>query len=452
LATGASPTATETSEDCLFLNIYAPTNATAQARLPVFFYIQGGGFNSNSNPDIDGSGLIAASNFSIVVVDINYRVGPYGFLTDGTTLPNNGLRDQRKALEWVQNHIALFGGDPDHVVIGGESAGAASVSLQMTAYGGKDFGLFHGAAAESVSFANLLTVNETLYMFENLAIQAGCVGAHPLACLRNLTAAQLQAVNQNIPFPGAGAAPLYMWGPTIDGDLVPDYTYAAFANGKFVRVPAIFGDDTNGGTVFAPSSTSTLPASNAWLHTQFPALTLDQLAQVDALYPNPNAAACPASGCYWRQLSNAYGEMRYMCPGLYISSVVAAAGSPSWAYRYNVEDPAQMAQGLGVPHTVESNAIFGPLYVPGTPPASYYANGANAAVIPVIQAYWTSFIRTLDPNTNRYPGSVNWKAWSENMQERILFNTSGVTAMEAIDSGLANRCSFWADNGVSIQQ
>lgn len=76
-------------------------------------------------------------------MSINYRVGAYGFLADGTTLKaNNGLRDQRKALEWVQNYISQFGGDPGHVVLGGESAGAASISLQMTAYGGKDFGLF----------------------------------------------------------------------------------------------------------------------------------------------------------------------------------------------------------------------------------------------------------------------------------------------------------------------
>lgn len=435
------------------MNIFAPTNATTRSKLPVFFYIQGGGFNSNSNPNVDGTGLIEASNNSIIVVDFNYRVGPYGFLTPGTTnTTNNGLRDQRKALEWVQKHISQFGGDPGHVVLGGQSAGAASISLQMTAYNGKDFGLFHAVAAESVSFANMLTVNESRFEYDNMAIRAGCVGDDSLACLRNLTAAELQAVNQNIPLPGAASAPLYMWGPTIDGDLVPDYTYALFAGGRFVRVPAIIGDDTNGGTVFTPSGTATLAASNLFLHNQFPALTLAQLAAADALYPNPDAAACPAAGCYWRQVSNAYGEMRYMCPGLYISSALAAASAPSWAYRYNVEDPTQVAEGYGVPHTVEANAIFGPLYYTSSPPASYLANGTNAAVVPVVQAYWASFIRSLDPSAHRLPGSARWDQWTPDGQERMLFNTSGVTLMETVDKDLRTRCSFWAANGVSIRQ
>ena len=80
-----------------------------------------------------------ASNNSIVFVTSNYRVGPYGFLSDGQNIaPNNGLQDQRKALEWVQKYFAKLGGDPNHVVIGGSSAGAASVVLHLTAYGEKD--------------------------------------------------------------------------------------------------------------------------------------------------------------------------------------------------------------------------------------------------------------------------------------------------------------------------
>lgn len=91
--------------------MYAPSNATSDSRLPVFFFIQGGGFSVNSNPNLNGTGLVNASGNNIVVVTINYRVGPYGFLTDGDTIsPNNGLFDQRKALEWVQKYIAQFGG------------------------------------------------------------------------------------------------------------------------------------------------------------------------------------------------------------------------------------------------------------------------------------------------------------------------------------------------------
>lgn len=104
------PINSKTSEDCLFLDVYAPSNATESSKLPVFFFIQGGGFNSNANANFNGSSLIRAGGMSIVVVTFNYRVGPYGFLAskevaqNGTL--NNGLLDQRKALEWVQKYIS----------------------------------------------------------------------------------------------------------------------------------------------------------------------------------------------------------------------------------------------------------------------------------------------------------------------------------------------------------
>ena len=99
----------------------------------------------------------------------NYRVGLFGFLAsaevrdDPTASVNNGLHDQRKALEWVQKYIHHFGGDPKHVTIGGASAGAASVFYHLTAYNGRDEGLFHAAAAESQSFATVLTIEESQY-------------------------------------------------------------------------------------------------------------------------------------------------------------------------------------------------------------------------------------------------------------------------------------------------
>ena len=110
IETAADPADNTTSEDCLFLDVYAPSGATIQSRLPVYFFIQGGGFNQNSNPNFNGSGLLTASDLNIVVVNFNYRVGPFGFLAGkeivegGST--NNGLKDQIKALQWVQRYIA----------------------------------------------------------------------------------------------------------------------------------------------------------------------------------------------------------------------------------------------------------------------------------------------------------------------------------------------------------
>ena len=105
-----NPTNNKTAEDCLYLDVYAPTNATVNSNLPVYFFIQGGGFNKNSNANYNGSGLVIASAYNIIVVTHNYRVGPYGFLSGKGVLEkgslNNGLKDQRKALEWVQKYIS----------------------------------------------------------------------------------------------------------------------------------------------------------------------------------------------------------------------------------------------------------------------------------------------------------------------------------------------------------
>lgn len=110
IATAASPAVTTTNEDCLFLDVYAPTNASTGSKLPVYFYIQGGGFNTNSNGNFNGRGLIAASGYNIIVVTFNYRVGPYGFLAGSEVAAggslNNGLKDQLKALQWVQKYIS----------------------------------------------------------------------------------------------------------------------------------------------------------------------------------------------------------------------------------------------------------------------------------------------------------------------------------------------------------
>ncbi|KAI1411979.1 alpha/beta-hydrolase [Hypoxylon sp. FL1857] len=454
LATDSSPPSSGTAEDCLFIDVYAPSSATRNSRLPVYFFIQGGGFNVNSNPNLNGSGLIEASGHNIVVVTFNYRVGPYGFITNGNRLKaNNGLRDQRKALQWVNRYIAQFGGDPHHVVLGGDSAGAASISLHMVAYGGADSGLFHGAAAESVSFAPVLTIQESQYQYNNFSIRLGCdTATDSLACMRSKTYLELQEANHGVPYPGRSQAPLFMWNPVLDHDFLTDYTYASFTNGRFVKIPVIFGDDTNGGTIFTPQDTSTLAQSESFLRDQFPDLTRQQLDKMDSMYPNPNNT-CPNTGCYWRQVSNVYGDMRYMCPNLYISSAMTRHGiGRSYNYRYNVEDPQQMAEGLGVPHTAELTAIWGPQYTNGSPPKSYVANGTNVAVIPVIQAYWTSFIRTFDPNTYKHPSAATWEKWDAGEQNRLLFETGGKTAMENVDKNTTTHCQYFWSIGLDIKQ
>ena len=143
----------EASEDCLFLNVYAPVNATSKSRLPVMFWIHGGGFagGASSEPRHNGDFLPLKG---VVLVTINYRLGVFGFLVTEDLAKeangasgNYGLLDMVAALGWVKSNIQEFGGNPDNVTIFGESAGSAAVSTLMASPMAK--GLFHRGIGES---------------------------------------------------------------------------------------------------------------------------------------------------------------------------------------------------------------------------------------------------------------------------------------------------------------
>ncbi|KAL8688892.1 MAG: hypothetical protein Q9218_005309 [Villophora microphyllina] len=453
------------SEDCLFVEVYAPGNATVESRFPVYVYLQGGGFVQNSGT-YNAAPLVKASGMQIVVVNINYRVGVHGFLAGeevrkGGSL-NNGLKDQRHALHWIKAHITKFGGNPDHVVLGGSSAGAASVTLQLAAYGGRDVGLFHATAAESQSFGALRTVEESQYQYDELVARTKCNSDHTksddtLACLRSLSSDALQAQNIGTPFPNATRRPLFAYNPTLDHDFIPDYTLNLFSSGRFLKLPAIYGDVTNEGTIFVPRSTDTIDDSNTFLQAQFPLLNNTQQEWIQKSYPPTDQQFSGKSGKYWRSTADAYGEMRYICPGMFLNNVYAAHGiKGNWNYHYAVLDPGANKSGMGTPHVEELNAIWGA--PPGSPP-SYKT--VNARAVSVLQHYWLSFIKTFDPNALRLEGTPVWEEWTSSAfsgsmmgSKRILFADGGnTTVMESVEQAQWERCKVLTSNwGVALGQ
>src|SRR6476646_2076892 len=141
------------SEDCLFLNVYTPADAKEKSKLPVMFWIHGGGYSGGGSSEPRHNGDFPPTK-GIVLVTINYRLGVFGFLvTDELAKEGNGsagnygLLDMVAALQWVKSNIAKFGGDPGNVTIFGESAGSFAVSTLMASPMSQ--GLFHKAIGES---------------------------------------------------------------------------------------------------------------------------------------------------------------------------------------------------------------------------------------------------------------------------------------------------------------
>lgn len=455
LGLGANLSASE-SEDCLFINVFAPSHASCDSKLPVWFYIQGGGYTSNANANYNGTDVVVKSGGDIILVNFNYRVGLFGFLASEKVRENGdlnvGLLDERKALEWVQKYIHLFGGDPDHVVIHGASAGAGSVALQLTAYGGRNDGLFVGAIGQSPFFPAQPHVSQLEWQYQRFASDVGCnTSTDSLACLRSKDTAILQAANVASPFPGQTETPLFYTTPTIDGDFIQDYPIRLFETGKFVHVPLIIGDETNEGSLFAANATS--PADVTTFFTaNYPHLPPNDTAAINSLYPL--LPPLPDHAAYFPSASAAYGESTFVCPGLLMSSSLSSINPNTvWNYRYNVTSAANLAAGLGVPHTYDTAAIFGPYYAGSTPTDTTYLTTDAESIVPVLMDYYLSFVKVLDPNALREVGSPEWEVFEQGKggeEQRLLVEVGG-TRMERVPVAQSERCEFW-DGLVEVTQ
>lgn len=433
------------AEDCLFINVFAPSHATPKSKLKVWFYIQGGGYSTNSNANYNGTDVVSKSDFNVILVNFNYRVGALGFLAgedvreDGAL--NAGLLDQRKALEWVQKYVHLFGGDPDHVVIHGASAGGGSVSFQMAAYGGRDDGLFVGAMPESPFWPTHRTVGQSEFQYTRFMNEIGCGDAYDkLACGRTKSITTIQAANVNSPFPGTTGDPRWYFLPVVDGDFSRSYLYTAFLEGKFVRVPTLVADDTDEGTYFVPNATSSSEVE-AFFKDNYPNLNKQQLDEIIDLYPVQPPR--PLHAAWFGPAADAYGDGTFTCPGLTISDTVSqyVSREESWNYRYNVLDPTLEAEGLGVPHTIETPAIFG-LGDTGTVAATSLET-TNAPIVPIVMDYYLSFVQTLNPNPLKSKTAPYWHSYGESHQ-RLKIQTND-TMMENIPEVQQERCKLWED-------
>jgi para-nitrobenzyl esterase len=231
-----------TSEDCLYLNIWAPAEAKPDAKLPVLVYIHGGGFTIGSS----GMALYAGESVAkrdAVFVNFNYRLGALGFMahpeltkeSPHNASGNYGLLDQVAALRWIKSNIARFGGDPDNVTISGQSAGSSSVAFLQASPLAK--GLLRRAVGFSGSpFANADPLpTRADAETAGLAIQE-TLATSSLSQLRELPADKIVAVRRDCQLGCAGSIRV---GPSVDGYFLPDAPTEIFAAGRHNDVPLL---------------------------------------------------------------------------------------------------------------------------------------------------------------------------------------------------------------------
>lgn len=393
------------SEDCLTLNVIRP--AGNHTNLPVLVWIYGGGLyaGSTADPQYNLSGIVKVSQDMgqpVIAVDMNYRLGMWGFLqtpalvAEGSS--NAGLIDQRLALQWIQENIGAFGGDPERVVVWGESAGAQSIAYHLLSHDGRDDGLYRGAILESGGPTGCQVQDLAYYSVpvENLTRTVGCYTASDqLACLRGLDQDKLFA-----------ASPSQVWNPLIDGDFLTGYPSTLIRDGKYNAIPLLTGTNTDEGTSFGPSGPNTeADLFNAFLWWRSYALSPPTIRKFLELYPDDpcvepplyinNCSVFPSRGLAWRRGAAIGGDMvmhsgrRKMC-----EVYAGTAGQDVYSYRFDTRlwNKTELA---GIQHF--DNVAFSFQNITGLlGPSPTYDNDLRIARS--VAVAYISFVHNLDPN------------------------------------------------------
>ena len=276
---------TSTAEDCLYLNVYTPGPFSLRTR-PVMVWFHGGGFTGGAGSIYDGAPLAVTGN--VVVVTINYRLGPFGFLALPSLDADNhagssgdyGLMDQQAALRWVQRNALAFGGDPRDVTIFGQSAGGESVCDNMASPTAA--GLFAHAIAESGCLQNLQNQQQAERGDASFAAQLGCTSAATAAaCLRAKPVTSLLAAAGVV---SAG------WAPVVGGRTLPLQPATAFSTGRYAHVPLLQGNNHDDERLTVGFEFDAL--GHPMTAAQYPAILTSQFgaadaAKIEARYPLP---------------------------------------------------------------------------------------------------------------------------------------------------------------------
>ncbi|KAJ7503347.1 Alpha/Beta hydrolase protein [Mycena galericulata] len=431
-----------TSEDCLFLNVFFPSDATGVpvGSLPTIVWIHGGGYDSGAGSTYRGTDLINQSNRGVVVVSIQYRLGVFGFLSGEEVKKNGalnaGLLDQDFALRWVNKHISKFGGDPSKVTIWGQSAGAGSVLQHIVANNGQTKPqLFRGAITSSAFLPSQYNYNDRIpeLLYSEVVARTNCSTAtDSMACLRAADAIALETANANINTDAFyGLWPLV---PVIDGEFITQRLTVAFAEGKINGEALLSVGNAFEGTIFVDQSTGATANATQYALDVFPKFGPVQADTVGKLYAG--------LGTQLFQENAIQGESLLICPTYY--ALQAFAGR-SFKGEFAIP-PA--THGNDVLYYFPSIALDYPELIGRFFPPIFN----NTAFVDAFAQSFTSFAISLDPNVKVDPTTITpkWNTWDIGRTEMLFNKTdSGEPVVKAITTSDAflERCQFWNSVG-----
>jgi para-nitrobenzyl esterase len=396
------------TENCLQLNVWTP-NPLPASGAPVIVWFHPGSFvNAHANFAPQNGEKLAALTGAIVVAP-NYRLGPFGYLRhaalagEDLAAGNYGFLDQRAALVWVHDHIAVFGGDPGRVTIAGQSAGAHSVSLHLVSPGSN--GLFQRAIMQSgYATQRWRTASEAESQGDEFAATLGCANSDEkllLACLRSKSRDEILLADPPPPFEQFNETGLGQWTPVVDGFTIPDQPRFLYEQGAFNRVPIILGATRDEGWTFVQRS---FPAG---LTTAQYEAAIDAEFGIDA----PAILASYPAGEFASPrdaLAKIVGDVEYVCEARRVARFVERTRTPVFVYTFDHEvDPVVLDR---VVHGLDVNFVFGNNFAPPLFP-SYSLNATERALSQTIAGYWSRFADTGNPNTDD-PAVVHWPAFS----------------------------------------
>ncbi|KAM0241572.1 hypothetical protein ACHAPO_001258 [Fusarium lateritium] len=426
------------SDDCLHLNVIRPAGAE-EAKLPILVWIHGGGLvgGYSGDPYSNLSWIVDESvkmGSPIIGVSINYRLGAWGYIwssaVDKAGEGNNGFRDQRLALQWIQENIAAFGGDAEKVTIWGQSGGARGVASQLTAFGGRDDGLFRAAILESATGFHTNFREEEVddapnwdKGYKSLLKSAGCETAKDsLQCLREVPSLELAEIIGNVSFP------VYL--DIVDGDFIQDDRSELVRQEKFVRVPIINGAATDDGDFFAQKGINTTQEWESYLRRE--GASNSTIEAISALYPDIPRVGLPATfegrpsgdlasyGAQWKRAVAFGGDRAMHAPRRAWNRRWSESNLTAYSYRFDVvSGDRNPVQGAG--HSVDLPFVFRNTERLAQFNATEPRPGSFDGLSVLMSRMWISFASDLNPNFVGMQSS-EWPKYGVEGPENMVFH------------------------------